>query len=301
MLKKNRTLLAAASLFVVVVVVSTAMLSARDTGSVAQPDVDGAVTLALVADHVDGGSTVGAASAAPSPAPGTFRAVGPKAYELSRQGSHRPPGDARAYVQQLLPRSEAGDGTASYEIYLTVLECRTFTSDRVDQLAQSAALVGAEKAFLERSERLLRECGALVLDRDLYPGNWLEKAALQGSVEGQLGYARSPKDVLGTYADILADPERAVAWKHTAGQYLETLARSGIIDAVAELARDYEHGGIVPRDPVAAYAYNLALQQVNPNYVSPLVMQSLDAELSADQRARARLLANTLHGACCVP
>jgi len=40
---------------------------------------------------------------------------------------------------------------------------------------------------------------------------------------------------------------------------------------------------------------------VNPNYVSPLVMQSLDAELSADKRARARLLANTVHGACCVP
>ncbi|KAF1013501.1 MAG: hypothetical protein GAK31_03650 [Stenotrophomonas maltophilia] len=165
-----------------------ALLAAAAVAIVAvwpRPAPPAAVSAVAPAVHAIGTAT----AAPPSPpraaaleaagkiAPGSYQSLGGKAYQVFRGHEVRPPGNALAYVQQLATRSARGDATATYEIYLTVNECRTFASDRGDQLADSAQALGAGGPFLQKSERLLQECESLLLDRDVFQDDWLTRAA----------------------------------------------------------------------------------------------------------------------------
>lgn len=233
-------------------------------------------------------------------APGSYQPLGTKAYQLFRGYEIRPPGDARAHVQQLAARSARGEADATYQIYLTVDECRTFISDRVDQLIDTARSLGAGGAFLQKSERLLQECESLVLDRDLFRRDWLRRAAAQGSQEAMVLYATSPEEALGTLQDAIKDPEQVLAWKQTATAYLKDLASQGNVAALSALSTAYEFGRIVDADPMAAYAYERALQRVNPDFVSAETLKALEEQLPAGGLARANALSDTVYENCCI-
>jgi len=232
--------------------------------------------------------------------PGSYTAVGPKAYQITRAHEFRPAGDALAHVRQLMLRSDAGDATATYEIHLTIEQCQTFTSDRADVLADSAASVGAGGWFLERSERLLKECESLALERDIYHTDWLSKAAAMGSQEAMRAYSLSPEKVIGSLDDAIRDPARLSQWKETALNYLDALAAQGNISALGDLERAYAAGSFTQPDPVRAWAYARALQRVNPRLVTHDDLMRYEKDLTQEEKANSRTLAENIYQNCCI-
>lgn len=234
-------------------------------------------------------------------APGTFRALGPKAYEIIRPNAFRPPGDALAHVGQLKARASAGDANAAYEIYLTVDECRTFTSERADELARSAAIVGSEGGFLQRSERLLEECESLVLAGNIDAADWLSRAAAMGSQDAMRGYAASPETVFGSLEDGIRDPGTLIQWRETAVGYLEDLAAQGNLSALGDLERAHASGRFGDPDPFRAWAYARVIQRIDPRLVTDQDLARYRNVLSREQQASADSLADSLYRRCCSP
>ncbi|WP_146160164.1 MULTISPECIES: sel1 repeat family protein [unclassified Stenotrophomonas] len=232
--------------------------------------------------------------------PGSYKPLGPKAYEIIRGREFRAPGDALAHVKQLIRRSEAGDATATYEIYLTIEQCQAFTSDRADELAQSATSLGSGGWFLERSERLLKECESLALDQDIYHADWLSKAAAMGSQEAMLAYAVSPQEVLGSLDDVIHDPERLAQWKENSSRYLNEMANQGNIAALGSLRRAYSYGRTRDRDPVAALAYTRVLNRINPQLYDNNDIVKAESDLTSRQRSEALALSEEIFKNCCI-
>ncbi|WP_447780891.1 hypothetical protein [Stenotrophomonas riyadhensis] len=232
---------------------------------------------------------------------GSYKAVGPKAYEIVRGNEFRPAGDALAHVKQLMQRSESGDATATYEIYRTVEQCQTFISDRADNLADSAASVGSGNWFLERSERILKECESLALDQNIYHADWLSKAAAMGSQEAMRAYSLSPEKAIGSLDDAIRDPAKLEAWKETATGYLRELEAQGNVNVISDMAMAYTYGGIVPADPVAALAYTRVLNRLDPRFATTNDIATREKNLSSQQKETARLSSNEIFKNCCIP
>ncbi|MEN5204501.1 hypothetical protein ABE473_08585 [Stenotrophomonas sp. TWI700] len=233
--------------------------------------------------------------------PGSYKAVGPRAYEIVRAHEFRPTGDALVHVKKLIERSASGDATATYEIYLTIEQCQTFTSDRADTLADSAASVGSGSWFLERSERILKECEPLVMDQEIYQADWLSKAAAMGSQEAMRAYSLSPEKAIGSLGDAIRDPEKLEQWKHTALGYVHELAAQGNANVLSDLAMAYTYGGIVPADPVAALAYTRVLNKIDPRFATSSDIANHEKNLSSQEKEKARLSSNDIFKNCCTP
>jgi len=231
---------------------------------------------------------------------GSYKAVGPKAYVISRPSDFRPPGDALVHVKHLIERSESGDAAATYEIHLTIEQCRTFTSDRLDTLIEAAAGVGSEGRFLERSERILKECGTLISDQKIYDADWLSKAAEMGSQEAMRAYAFSPEKVIGSLDDAIRDPAKLAEWKDRAIGYAHEMVAQGNANVIGDLATAYTYGGIVPADPVAALAYTRVLNRIDPRFATGTDIADYEKDLTAQEREKARLLSDDIFKNCCI-
>jgi len=231
----------------------------------------------------------------------SYKALGPKAFELTRHHEFRPIGDALTHIKQLMLRSESGDATATYEIHRTIEQCRTFTSDRADTLADSASRIGSEGWFLAKSERILKECESLVLDQDIYNSEWLPRAAAMGSHEAMRAYALSPENAIGSPGDADGDPANLDQWKDTAVGYLQELAAQGNATALGDLATAYTYGGIVDADPVLALAYTRALNRIDTRFAKATDIADQELTLSSEDRIKAQLLSNEIFKNCCIP
>ena len=230
--------------------------------------------------------------------PGSYRALGPKAHEIIRNGEFRPPGDALVHVKQLATQSASGDANAAYEIYLTVNECKTFFSQRADLHADSAASVGAESEFLGKSERILNECSALVLEKDLDGAEWLSKAASMGSPEAMRGYAASPEVIIGP-VDESMDAQKLSEWRENAQKYLLDLASQGNIAALADLEVAYAYGRFGSPDPSMALAYATAAKRANPGSVTEEDLDFYRRKLNQRELNKARDLSSSIFDNCC--
>ncbi len=73
--------------------------------------------------------------------------------------------------------------------------------------------------------------------------------------------------------------------------YLHSVAVTGSPEAMIRLASAYSSGVLVDRDPVLAYAYEIAAASIAG---SSLPDSPLEAELSSQDLARARMLAREL-------
>ncbi|MGB5954116.1 hypothetical protein [Pseudomonas sp.] len=231
---------------------------------------------------------------------GSFKSWGPKAYEIIRGHEFRPPGDALTHVKQLMQRSESGDANATYEIYLTINQCQTFTSDQADDLAESATRLGSGSWFLERSERILKECESLVLDQDIYQADWISKAAAMGSQEAMLTYAESPQQVIGSLDNVIHDPEKLTQWKENSWRYLNQMANQGNVAALGNLRRAYTYGRTLNKDPVAALAYARVLNRINPQLSSSENLTEAESTLTGKQRSKALAMSEDIFQKCCV-
>ncbi len=209
-------------------------------------------------------------------------------------------GDAKAYVEALVPASKSGDAAASYAIYLRVRNCRLAMKPlREDELAIDQSLGIAQQALRTR-ERELEQCASLIPAQNLVETHWLEIAAEQGSLEARLIYATNPEDVLGDPSQMLAAPEKTMAYRETAIGYLEAALRQGNLDALSILSSAYENGILIGRDPVMSYAHAAALVRADPNPAIADLESIPRQSLNEAQLREGRDMADVIYRQCCV-
>ena len=210
-----------------------------------------------------------------------------KAFTMFRTAELRPAGDPNEWIQSLIPLSESGDANASYEIYLAILDCQQYIRDSSEKELAFAKSIGASPAYIETMARKLKECE--VLDPRFFTagGDWLKKAADQGSIEAQVAYANNPDAVIGPEAKN--DSEEAADWRRNAESYLNEAMRKGSVDAISGLSNLYLSGVAGTKDPAMAYAMQLALKRINPAYASDKYIDAIGRQLSDAQVERAKL------------
>lgn len=233
--------------------------------------------------------------------PAMRQARGPKAYSILRTGPWRGPGEARDQVLALKPRSDAGDGVASYEIELVVRACRQLIDGDAEKawLAMREARMNPDPHYFERLEIQLEECAALSADAGLYEAAWLERAAEQGSVEAQLLYAIDADTVLGPAASSAERAGELQAWRDRSIHYLHALAEGGNVEALSQLAHVYNMGLQAAHDPVAAYAYLKVVSRLRPNAVYGDMLEQQRRRLNPGQQQDAAAQAEAIERRCC--
>ncbi|EPJ6837657.1 hypothetical protein QEK78_001792 [Stenotrophomonas maltophilia] len=220
-----------------------------------------------------------------APPPFTRRELG-RSFVFARGPELRPPGDPRAWIDSLRPAAEAGDANASYSIYLTLVDCEMYLkASASEELAESRA-IGASPEYEKKVLRKLIECGSLPPSQTEEIGQWLSKAASQGSIEALVAYAARPNAILGPKPDVNSDEFKD--WQSNAVSYLNEAMLKGSIDALAQLSNAYMAGYALPRDPEKAYATQLALGEINQNYSSEAYRNSIAKELTPQQLIQAR-------------
>lgn len=219
--------------------------------------------------------------------PARVAASGSAGFSIRRTGPLRPDGDARDFVRSLKRRSDAGDGTASYDIFLAVLDCRRLY-DQVPAIEDDDAA------------RRLGECESLLGDAALTDVDWLSRAVAQGSLEAKLLYAINPAySLAGGATAYLADPDAVQKWRETSRRYLEEAVSYGSQDALLLLSNAYGAGVIVGQDRVAQFAYALAAQQIAPIDGFQQGYGSLRRSMTIEEQRSAELRAQTIRESCC--
>lgn len=230
--------------------------------------------------------------------PAVLRPLNGRAFQIVRLEDARPEGDALDYIQALLSRSAAGEAVATYRIYLAVRDCQIYVTGAAERALDAQ---GGGPSGLLKIDRKLDECAALSGNTPLKEGDWLSKAAEQGSLEAQLMYAIDVDSVLGTPSQRLAQPERVVEWKANSMAYLESAASAGSVDAVLRLSSAYSNGILVRADPERAYAYALVLGRTNADSSSNALAREMERRLSTKQQESARHLSHQIYQSCCSP
>lgn len=209
-----------------------------------------------------------------------------RSFIFARGEALRPPGDPRAWIDSLKPAAEAGDANASYSIYLALVDCEMYLkASAPEELAESRS-IGSSPEYEKKVLRKLIECESLPPSQTEEIGQWLSKAASQGSIEALVAYAASPNAILGNKPDT--ESEEFKNWQSNAVSYLNEAMQKGSIDALAHLSNAYMAGFALPRDPEKAYATQLALSEIGQNLSSEAYRNSIAKELTPKQIAQAR-------------
>lgn len=128
---------------------------------------------------------------------------------------------------------------------------------------------------------------------------WLELGAQNGNVLAMHMYRLATLSEL-TPEQMLADPIALEQHRRKALQYLFAAANAGSVTTLQDLADIYRKGILTPADPTLAYAYELAYyENSGPSPLAKSILDSFSENLSDEQRARGRELANHIKRACC--
>lgn len=209
-------------------------------------------------------------------------------------------GDALQFVNQRLAAARDGSGLASYEIHLRTDSCRRAMQPGDQGVHLAYAQVGLAQQYMRGVEKELQNCADLLSSGEFMDEKWLELAAQQGDVEAQLLYAHDPAATLGSFGDLLADPERALEYRSMAVSLLQRALHSGSLDALDTLGDIYQRGILAPKDLRAAYAHKLALQQIDALPSRSSELAELRSALSPAEILAAETSAKELRKTCCI-
>lgn len=209
-------------------------------------------------------------------------------------------GDALEFVSQRLAAARGGSGLASYEIHLRIDSCKRAMKPGDQGVYLAYARQGLGQQYMRGVEKELQNCAKLLSSGDLLDENWLEQAAQQGEVEAQLLYAQDPAATLGTFGDLLADPERAFEYRSMAVSLLQRALQSGSLDALDALGDIYQRGILAPKDLSAAYAHKLALQQTDALPSRSTELAELRSVVTPAEISAAEVAAKELKKTCCI-
>ena len=214
-------------------------------------------------------------------------AVGPLGFAIKRTGPLRPEGNALAFVHSLLPLSQAGDGTATFKIFLALLDCK--------RLYASIPAVADED-----TSRGLAECESLLIDMPILETDWLSRSAEQGNIEAGIMYSLNPSYVLpGGSQQYLKDPEGVKRWREKSLSYLQQAVSLGSQDAMLSLSTAYGAGVFVDQDVVSQLAYALAAQGLSPIPGFDDAYRPLKSSLTPAQQQEAATRATSILDQCC--
>lgn len=197
-----------------------------------------------------------------------------------------PKGPVSDVLSQLKPLALAGDGAASYALFLKLNEC----SDLDRRLANGRPISDAETAV---------QCEKLSAKDQVSRSEWLGLAAEQGNIGAQLLYSMDSASALGGEAAMLRDPEATLEYKRKAAGYLEGLALQGSADALLQLGNAYQVGVLVGEDLVASRAYFEAARLSDPSLVPAQQLKGLEKEMSSEQISIALRKGEEIYGSCC--
>ncbi|NUO75575.1 MAG: hypothetical protein HOQ32_06125 [Lysobacter sp.] len=170
-----------------------------------------------------------------------------RAYAL-QQDFMPPEGDAAQVVASLLPRAEAGDEIAAFQIYRKIASCR----DDLTSAKRSAPSTDSESL-------VPADCRSIPADQwRQYTARWLDEAAERSFVPAQLLYAIDSNAIVGSGPELISHPEAVMDYRRKAMAYLNLAASTGNADALSMLSSSYANGVITKRDPMLAYAYFIA-------------------------------------------
>lgn len=194
---------------------------------------------------------------------------------------HRPrplrvpePPYAAAYAA-LLPRAEAGDSGAQYQLGLLLYECRDVPAspaalqERLESYAQTRRNGAWTIVDLDAESAALRArygfCeGVPTAARGDYR-QWLKSAADAGLLEAELDLPRHlpPGDYCQFWYQC-SETQRGAqeALQREALDYIGRARDAGSADALWQLGEWYAEGEVVPADDGTAYAYFYALDQI---------------------------------------
>ncbi|WP_397573924.1 hypothetical protein [Silanimonas sp.] len=167
----------------------------------------------------------------------------------------------------LKARAESGDAIAATQVYLLLLHCEeirasTWTPEFVEGMQQSN--IDVERALKDR-EAELEHCAVLSEAEMADRTKWLVQAADAGYLEARWLYGAHLDKILGGPAGMMKNPAAVEAARHRAIGYLRDSAAQGNVDAMFALARDYDSGILVARDPIVAHGLRIAGSRLQPS------------------------------------
>jgi hypothetical protein len=211
--------------------------------------------------------------------------LGGRAFNVKDFGSS-PEGNATSVIRRLEPRARAGDGKASYEIYLKISQCMLL-------MGPSG---GARSSLDEKSEE---ECRDIPLEYLAARSDWLRLGAEQGHLGAQLVFVADPEQALGGIQEIFKNPDVVVEYKRQTMEYLGSAAGRGSIDALMGLGNAYQVGVMTEQDHTTSYAYYLAAERAAPGIVSRNRLQWLRDGLNTAQIRESNVKAQEFYDECC--
>lgn len=209
-----------------------------------------------------------------------------------------PPGRAVDVIAALQPRAEAGDADAAFYLFVKVEGCRYQLYH--GQGNEGRPPPGADDTLeAQLIARTPPECHGLTLEQYQSNVRWLEQAADSGLVMAQLSYAALPEAVVGNSSQMLANPEKVVAYRRKAMGYMHQAAAGGSLEALHQLSDAYHYGVLTSRDPVRAYAYYYAKDLAASSVYSRKYLQTYAGQLNSTQLATATQQGRRIYDACC--
>ncbi|HEY9254146.1 MAG TPA: hypothetical protein VIP30_06385 [Stenotrophomonas sp.] len=212
-----------------------------------------------------------------------------------------PEGEARQVIQRLEPSARAGDSHSALLIALKLMDCHEIIAHQEDEnslIADAQRLGGLENALQKRSERHA-DCVSLGSQDYERRGEWLTLAASEGNINAQLLYASAADVVLGSPAMMLKHPERVIAYKGQALEYLRSAAATGSVDALTDLAEIHQTGILAPTDKSLSYAYYMAAERAHPAPSQRRQIELFDRDLSDAERSEGLSMSKEIYNECC--
>jgi hypothetical protein len=206
-----------------------------------------------------------------------------------------------ATLEQLKRIAESGNGDASYQLYKDLQHCAfiDLRAKSIEQLAMRREDSGdALGQAVDTIEQDLAFCEGVTSDQSSGYYDWLKRAARDGQTQAMSEFF----NVLAEFNDPRVSLDRAeevVQLKREATDHLIEAASRGHIDAIGRLADFYEHGGVVSRDLVEAYAYTSLMSELRAGSGWADNLERISSQLSAAQLDQARRRAEQLASACC--
>lgn len=211
--------------------------------------------------------------------------LGGRAFNVKDFGAS-PEGNATSVIRRLEPRARAGDGKASYEIYLKISQC----------LPLMGPGGGARSALDAKSEE---ECRDIPLEYLAARSDWIRLGAEQGHLGAQLVFVADPEQALGGIQEVFKNPDVVVEYKRQTMEYLGSAAGRGSIDALLAFGNAYQVGLMTEQNNVTSYAYYLAAERAAPGTVSGNRLQWLRERLTAAQIRESNRKAKGIYDECC--
>jgi TPR repeat protein len=231
-------------------------------------------------------------------------------------------GAARVEIER---QAAAGDRAAAERLGKVMLTCDGYRdrspeqiqAEIVDTLARFSASrqqalnttldAGSLALLLQTQFEKLREVclGANELHLDatqrLQALAWARQAADAGSTAAMLTYAEHAFDEYSSPVDLIRSAEEVRLRKQVARAYLDRAAAAGDADVFALRASMHEIGGVLEKDPVAAYAnYYAYAHSTVATPEAELMLRVYASAVSADDRQVAQQMAQQWLEQCCI-